>query len=135
MIAGAALVAAGEIAHVGQRAPAPGPNQPPAPLEIAANIPRDLELQPSVPETPAKAPDVSPRPSTGRAVGSRGDAKAHAVTTPNAMPTVRAGAASRSTTATRSPGRKVDEPRQARERDKSDRGLLRIRFVWNNPFR
>jgi hypothetical protein len=76
-----------------------------------------------------------PRPAISRTTGRRTDAKAHATTPRSRTPMTRATAAS-GANAPQSPARKVDEPRSARERDKSDRGVLaRIRFVWDNPFR
>ena len=141
MVAGVALVAAGEIAQVGRHAPASGVSQPPPPVEIATNIPDDAAPQPavappSVTPAPVTASDVSPQAATGGASGKRTAAKAHEVTTRSRTPVVRAGAASpsRATTSSREPARKVDERRPAREREKADHGL-RIRFVWNNPFR
>lgn len=134
MVAGVALVAAGEIAHVGQRAPTPVASQPLAPIDIATNIPIDAPSQPAVAEVPVKAPEVSPRPTISPASGRRTAAQAYAVTPRSRTPMTRAGAASRSATPSQAPARKVGEPRPAREREKSDHGL-RIRFVWDNPFR
>jgi len=136
MVAGAALVAAGEMARVGQRAPAPVASQPSPSLEIATNVPADAGPELSVAAAPpVKAPDVSPRPTAGRASGKPTAAKAHTVTARRQPQVTSAGAAGRSTTSSRSPARKADEPRPAKEREKPDNGLLRIRFVWNNPFR
>ena len=136
MVAGAALVAAGEMAQVGQRTSAPGASQPSPSLEMATNVPADVGPEPTVTAaTPVKAPDVSPRPTTGHAGGQRTDAKAHTANTRSRQKVTSAGAASRSTTPSRLPPRKADEPRSAKEREESDRGLLRIRFVWDNPFR
>ena len=140
MVAGVALVAAGEFAYVGQHAPAPGASQSPPPLEIATNTPADTESAPAVIAAPVIAPDVvnvpdlPPRPTVTRTGGRRPDAKSRAVTTPSRTPVIHASAANRSTTPSPLPARKIDDPRPTRERDKSGRGL-RIRFVWDNPFR
>jgi len=132
MVAGVTLVAAGEIAHLGQQAPTPGASQPPS-FQIAPNIPSATEPQPAVTTAPVQARAVSPGPTVKSTGARRTDAKALAQTTGNRTPT-RAGAASRSTKTSSSSARKGADPRPAREREKSDRGL-RIRFVWNNPFR
>jgi hypothetical protein len=131
MVAGVALVAVGELAQVGQRPLTPVPSHPLAPMAIATFSPIAAPSEPAVAAVPVDAAAAVQQPAIRGNAGKRTDAKARATTRSR---TTRE--ASSAANVAGSPARKADEPRPARERDKSGRGLLaRIRFVWDNPFR
>jgi len=145
MIAGVALVAAGEFVHVGQPARVIDASQPlPPPSVIATTAPADALSEPAAAAVPVDTSEKSPRPAVSRKGTGRTNTRASALPTQGrtATPTTTKAAPSRSSNAFAQSSRNAVETRRKDEHgkpksktEKSDHGLLRIRFVWDNPFR
>jgi len=145
MIAGVALVAAGEFVHVGQPARVIDASQPlPPPSVIATTAPADALSEPAAAAVPVDTSEKSPRPAVSRKGTGRTNTRASASTTRGrtATPTTTKAAPSRSSNAFAQSSRNAVETRRKDEHgkpksktEKPDHGLLRIRFVWDNPFR
>lgn len=157
MLAGVALVAAGEYAHVTTRqAPVIPSRQPIAPgAAILPSLPTGVltfaeeDTTPVAPEAPraAKSPKRQARPIVWPPKGH--DAAARTSTPSAAVPATpeRSAASTFRVQSTGRPGMVVTRvqsgppasPRDAQrasERKTSDRGVIaRIRFEWNNPFK
>lgn len=145
MVAGVALVAAGEMAHVGQPARAMDAGQPiPPPSVVATTASPDTLSEPVVATVPVNASEQSPGPAASRKGTLRTNTRASASTTGRTATTTTTTtkpAPSRASHALTQSSRKAVETRPKDEHskpkskpDKSDHGLLRIRFVWDNPF-
>jgi hypothetical protein len=138
MVAGVALVAAGEFAYVGQhsRPVLPAISQTPAviPAQLAGVEPQDLtdsNVRPS--SQPGKPFRRNTIASTNRTtvVNSR---TAGAVGVQPRRSRTGASDRAQARPGPRAPRKRV--PRRTPEREQSDRGVIaRIRFEWNNPFR
>jgi len=147
MIAGFALVAAGEIAHVGRPARAMDTGQPlPPPPVLATTASADAPSEPVVANAavPINAAEKSPRPVVSPKGAGRTNARASASTTQGrtatgvttkTAPRRSANAFTQSSRKAIGPRPKHDQSRPKSKPDKADHGLLRIRFVWDNPFR
>lgn len=146
MIAGVALVAAGEIAHVGQPARAMDARQPlPSPSSgVATTASADTLFEPAVATVPVTDSGKSPRPAVSRKGTGRVPANARtsglttqgrtAAATTKAAPRRPSNAFAPSTNKAAETRPKDEHNNPKSKPDKPDHGLLRIRFVWNNPF-
>jgi len=142
MIVGVALVAAGEAVHVGQPARKADQGRPqPTELGVAASSPSNALPERAATAVPVTAPERSTRSAATHRGAVRPGTTANALAGPGRTFTAKAGP-SRSVNAPTHASRKAPDdaakPQHGKARpegQKSDHGLLRIRFVWNNPFR
>ena len=138
MIAGVALVAAGEIVHVQQPSRLVDATQaPPAETGMATSSFAEAVPQSAVTTTPLNASVRSSRSTAGPSAARRQTkARANGLTTQGRTTANKTAwkAAPHSPRKAVEDGSKQQHVKPRPERDKSDHGLLRIRFVWNNPF-